>query len=109
MLQHSDEVAASAPATGPAGRSGMRRLLVNIGIGNGALSALYIGVLQVLLPLQVEAVDRAHKVATLGLVSGVSAVVAARTRLRQLPRRRHGAGHAGAAKTRGHGARYGGA
>jgi MFS family permease len=77
MLQHGDEVAASAPATGPAGRSGMRRLLVNIGIGNGALSALYIGVLQVLLPLQVEAVDRAHKVATLGLVSGVSAGVAA--------------------------------
>jgi MFS family permease len=55
----------------------MRRLLVNIGIGNGALSALYIGVLQVLLPLQVEAVDRAQKVATLGLVSGISACVAA--------------------------------
>ena len=77
MLQHGDEVAANLPATGPAGRSGMRRLLVNIGIANSALYALYIGVLQVLLPLQVEAVDRAHKVATLGLVSGVSAGVAA--------------------------------
>lgn len=77
MLQHGDEVAANAPATGPAGRSAMRRLLVNIGIANSALYALYIGVLQILLPLQVEAVDRVHKVATLGLVSGVSAGVAA--------------------------------
>jgi MFS family permease len=55
----------------------MRRLLVNVGIANAALYALYIGVLQVLLPLQVEAIDRAHKVAALGLVSGVSAGVAA--------------------------------
>jgi MFS family permease len=55
----------------------MRRLLVNIGIANSALYALYIGVLQVLLPLQVEAVDRPHKVAALGLVSGISAGVAA--------------------------------
>jgi MFS family permease len=72
-----DEVAANARATDPAGRRSMRRLLVNIGIGNSALYALYIGVLQVLLPLQVESVDRAHKVAALGLVSGVSAGVAA--------------------------------
>jgi MFS family permease len=77
MLHRGDEVAANAHATGPAGRSSMRRLLVNIGIGNSALYALYIGVLQVLLPLQVESVDRAHKVAALGLVSGVSAGVAA--------------------------------
>lgn len=55
----------------------MRRLLVSIGIANAALYALYIGVLQVLLPLQVEGIDRAHKVAVLGLVSGVSAIFAA--------------------------------
>jgi MFS family permease len=77
MLHRGDEVAANAHATGLAGRSSMRRLLVSIGIGNSALYALYIGVLQVLLPLQVEAVDRAHNVAALGLVSGVSAAVAA--------------------------------
>ncbi len=59
------------------GRGGLRRLFVSIGIANAALYALYIGVLQVLLPLQVEAIDRAHKVATLGFVSGVSAAVAA--------------------------------
>ena len=60
-----------------AGSGGLRRLLAGIGIANASLYALYIGVLQVLLPLQVEAVDRAHKVAALGLVSGVSAGVAA--------------------------------
>ena len=61
----------------PAGRSDLRRLLVSMGIANAALYALYVGILQVLLPLQVEAIDRAHKVAVLGLVSGVSAIVAA--------------------------------
>ena len=60
-----------------AASGGLRRLLAGIGIANAALYALYVGVLQVLLPLQVEAVDRAHKVATLGLVSGVSAGEAA--------------------------------
>ncbi|MGN6790755.1 MAG: MFS transporter [Streptosporangiaceae bacterium] len=77
MLQHGDEVAASAPGIGASRRGSIRRLLVSVGIANAALYALYIGVLQVLLPLQVEAVDRAHKVATLGLVSGISAGVAA--------------------------------
>ena len=77
MLQHWDDVAAGAPVTGASGRGGLRRLLVSIGIANAALYALYIGALQVLLPLQVEAIDRAHKVATLGVVSGVSAGVAA--------------------------------
>ena len=61
----------------PAGSGGLRRLLVSIGVANAALYALYVGVLQVLLPLQVEAVDRPHKVAVLGLVSGVSAIFAA--------------------------------
>ncbi|HUZ53430.1 MAG TPA: hypothetical protein VMU94_13005 [Streptosporangiaceae bacterium] len=60
-----------------ASRSGLRRVLVSIGIANAALYALYVGVLQVLLPLQVEAIDRPHKVAVLGLVSGVSAIFAA--------------------------------
>ncbi len=59
------------------GRAGLRRLLVSLGIANAALYALYIGVLQVLLPLQIEAINQAHKVATLGFVSGVSAAVAA--------------------------------
>jgi MFS family permease len=58
------------------GRAGFRRLLVSLGIANGALSALYAGILTVLLPLQVERIDRAHKVAALGLVSGISALFA---------------------------------
>jgi MFS family permease len=68
--------------TGPAwrrrgaGRAGFRQLLVSLGIANGALSALYAGILTVLLPLQVEHIDRAHKVAALGVVSGVSALFA---------------------------------
>jgi MFS family permease len=57
-------------------RAGFRRLLVSLGIANGALSALYAGILTVLLPLQVEHIDRAHKVAALGLVSGISALFA---------------------------------
>jgi len=69
--------------SGPAGqavsagrRAGFRRLLVSLGVANGALSALYAGVLTVLLPLQVERIDRAHKVVALGVVSGVSALFA---------------------------------
>jgi MFS family permease len=58
------------------GRAGFRRLLASLGIANGALSALYAGIVTVLLPLQVEHIDRAHKVAALGVVSGVSALVA---------------------------------
>ncbi|MEV5977689.1 MFS transporter [Streptomyces sp. NPDC052114] len=45
-------------------------------LGNTAMYTLYIGVGGVLLPLQIEQIDRAHKVAMLGLVSGVSAVFA---------------------------------
>ncbi|MCF3124453.1 MFS transporter [Streptomyces arenae] len=45
-------------------------------LGNTAMYALYIGVGGVLLPLQIEQIDKAHKVAMLGLVSGVSAVFA---------------------------------
>jgi len=62
------------PADAAGGRRhGFRRLLVSLGVANGALSALYAGILTVLLPLQVEHIDRAHKVAALGIVSGVSA------------------------------------
>jgi MFS family permease len=66
--------AGSAGAAG--GRQEFRRLLVSLGVANGALSALYAGIVTVLLPLQVEHIDRAHKVAALGVVSGVSAVFA---------------------------------
>jgi len=67
-------VAGPAAPTGP--RSGFRRLMVCLGLANGALSALYAGSLTVLLPLQVERIDRAHKVVALGVVSGVSAMFA---------------------------------
>jgi MFS family permease len=65
------------PATSAAAkRADFRRLLVSLGIASGALSALYAGVGTVLLPLQIERIDRAHKVAALGVVAGVSALVA---------------------------------
>ena len=57
-------------------RSGFRRLLVSLGITGGALSAMYAGVGSVLLPSQLERIDRPHKVAALGLVAGVSAIFA---------------------------------
>jgi len=67
----------SVPLAGaPLRRAGFRRLLIGLGIAGGALSALYAGVITVLLPLQVEHIDRAHKVAALGVVSGVSALFA---------------------------------
>ncbi len=58
------------------GRTGFRRLLVSLGIAGGALSAMYAGVGTVLLPSQLERIDRPHKVAALGLVAGVSAIFA---------------------------------
>jgi MFS family permease len=58
------------------GRAGFRRLLVSLGVAGGALSAMYAGVGTVLLPLQIERIDRAHKIAVLGVVAGVSAVFA---------------------------------
>lgn len=57
-------------------RAGFRRLLVGLGIANGALSAVYAGVGTILLPLAIERIDRPHKVAVLGVVAGVSAVFA---------------------------------
>jgi len=70
------ELAGSAAAAGTRRRAGFRRLLANLGIANGALSALYAGVGTILLPQQIENLDRAHKVTALGVVAGVSAAVA---------------------------------
>ncbi len=70
------ELAGSAAVAGARRRPGFRVLLVNLGIASGALSALYAGVGTILLPQQVENLDRAHKVTALGVVAGVSAAVA---------------------------------
>ncbi|MFE1951214.1 MFS transporter [Streptomyces sp. NPDC059524] len=67
-----------APDT-PADRPGggvLVRLLAMLAVGNTAMYMVYMGVGQVLLPVQVELLDPADKVANLGLVSGVSAVFA---------------------------------
>ncbi|HSR85403.1 MAG TPA: MFS transporter [Streptosporangiaceae bacterium] len=64
------------PAARVRGRAGFRRLLVSVGIAGGGLSAMYTGVGTILLPLQIEHIGRAHKIAALGVVAGVSAVFA---------------------------------
>src|SRR5215472_17619918 len=69
-------IAAGMPAPAGTPRASFRRLLAGIGIAGGALSAMYAGVGTILLPLQVERIDRAHKVAALGVVAGVSAMFA---------------------------------
>ncbi|MER5731476.1 MFS transporter [Streptomyces sp. NPDC002138] len=61
----------ASPPTAPA-----RGLLPLLLVGNTAMYALYIGVAGLLLALQVEHVDPAHKVADFGLIAGVSAVFA---------------------------------
>ncbi|MER5308792.1 MFS transporter [Streptomyces sp. NPDC002773] len=66
--------AGEAPARGPAERLGP--LLGLLAVGNTAMFMIYMGVGQVLLPVQVEALNPADKVANLGLVSGVAAVFA---------------------------------
>ncbi|MGA4846034.1 MFS transporter [Streptomyces sp. G5(2025)] len=53
-----------------------RGLMPLLMLGNTAMFTLYVGVGGVLLPLQIEQIDKADKVAMLGLVSGVSAVFA---------------------------------
>jgi MFS family permease len=63
-------------AAGVRGRAGLRRLLVSLGIAGGGLSATYTGVGTILLPLQIERIDRPHKIAALGVVAGVSAAFA---------------------------------
>ncbi|MFM9372954.1 MFS transporter [Streptomyces sp. Da 82-17] len=52
------------------------RLLSLLAVGHTAMYMVYMGVGQVLLPVQVEALDPADKVANLGLVSGTAAVFA---------------------------------
>ncbi|POX57152.1 MFS transporter, partial [Streptomyces sp. Ru71] len=74
-------VALSSPAATAAGRSDgpdrpARGLLPLLLLGNTAMYALYIGVAGVLLALQVEHIDPAHKEANLGLVTGIAAVFA---------------------------------
>jgi MFS family permease len=72
-------VAEPAPAStvaAPARRTSFRRLMINLGVASGALAALYTGAGSVLVPQQVEDIDRAHKVAVLGLIAGVSAAFA---------------------------------
>lgn len=73
----STDVAPGESGAATVGRGGLRRLLINIGIANAALYGLYGGVLYVLLPLQIEGIDRVNKVAVFGMVSGVSAIFAA--------------------------------
>jgi MFS family permease len=70
------EVTGTPVAVAASRRSGFRRLLVSLGITWGAQSALYAGVGTILLPQQVENIDRPHKVLVLGLIAGVSAAVA---------------------------------
>lgn len=70
----SPEPAGEAPAQPPGGRLG--RLLGLLALGNTAMFMIYMGVGQVLLPVQVEALNPADKVANLGVVSGVAAVFA---------------------------------
>ncbi|MEU4985362.1 MFS transporter [Streptomyces sp. NPDC021969] len=70
----SPEPPGKAPAEQPPGRLG--GLLGLLAVGNTAMFMVYMGVGQVLLPVHVEALDPADKVANLGLVSGVAAVFA---------------------------------
>ncbi|MGW0902863.1 MFS transporter [Streptomyces sp. NPDC002853] len=67
-----------APEAEPRPRAAvaMGRLLWLLAVGNTAMYMVYMGVGQVLLPVQVEALDPAGKVANLGLVSGIAAVFA---------------------------------
>jgi MFS family permease len=68
------DVAAAAPVQ--TGRIGFRRLMASLGLASAALSALYAGAGTVLLPQQIENIDRPHKVAVLGVIAGVSAAFA---------------------------------
>ncbi|MGW0600179.1 MFS transporter [Streptomyces sp. NPDC002776] len=64
-----------ASAATHAGRP-LAKLLLLLGVGNTAMFMVYMGVGQVLLPVQIELLDPAEKIANLGLVSGVAAVFA---------------------------------
>ncbi|MFF3603971.1 MFS transporter [Streptomyces sp. NPDC002463] len=62
------------PATG--GRGALWRLMPMLTMANAAMYMVYMGIGVVLLPVQVELVDPANKVADFGLVSGVAAIFA---------------------------------
>lgn len=66
-----DAVVGAPPVAAPA-----RGLLPLLFLGNAAMYAVYVGVGSVLLPLQIEHIDPAHKVANLGVVAGVAAIFA---------------------------------
>ncbi|MEU2434307.1 MFS transporter [Streptomyces sp. NPDC007861] len=71
------EAGTPPPAAVPSARTGRSRgLLPLLLLGNSTMYALYVGVPGVLLALQVESIDPAHKVANFGLVSGVAAIFA---------------------------------
>ncbi len=53
-----------------------KRLLLMLALGNMALFAVYAGINGILIPSMVQAVDPVHKVANLGIVTGVSAIFA---------------------------------
>ncbi len=53
-----------------------KRLLLMLALGNMALFAVYGGINGILVPSMVQAADPVHKVANLGIVTGVSAIFA---------------------------------
>ncbi|MEV4611489.1 MFS transporter [Kitasatospora sp. NPDC049258] len=69
-----DSVHRTAPAAEPPAAT--RGLLPLLALANTSMFALYLGVGSVLMPLQIEAIDPANKVATLGMIGGVSAIFA---------------------------------
>ncbi|MFI2735221.1 MFS transporter [Streptomyces sp. NPDC018711] len=80
---NASEVRPTAPAavepqaTAPAARRGdLFRLMPMLTVANAAMFMLYMGIGAVLLPVQVELIDPANKVADFGLVSGVAAIFA---------------------------------
>ncbi|MCZ0982404.1 MFS transporter [Streptomyces diastatochromogenes] len=80
---NASEVRPAAPAavepqvTAPAARRGdLFRLMPMLTVANAAMYMLYMGIGAVLLPVQVELIDPANKVANFGLVSGVAAIFA---------------------------------
>ncbi|MER8045437.1 MFS transporter [Streptomyces sp. NPDC094032] len=60
----------------PASGGGLRRLMPLLTLAHAAMFTVYMGVGGILLPVQVELLDPADKVANLGLVSGVAAIFA---------------------------------
>ncbi|MEX0172650.1 MFS transporter [Streptomyces sp. LMG1-1-1.1] len=59
-----------------ADRGALLRLMPMLTVANAAMFMVYMGIGVVLLPVQVELVDPANKVANFGLVSGVAAIFA---------------------------------